>query len=69
MNLKAVHLVFVTALSALTFGTAVWKFRDYSSIDGAIGDLWFAIGSLVAGVLVLFYGWYFLKKMKQVGYL
>lgn len=69
MNLKAVHLVFVTALSALTFGTAVWKFKDYAGVEGTPGDLWFAVGALLAGILVLFYGWYFLKKMKRVGYL
>ena len=30
MSLKAFHLVFVTALSSLAFGCAVWKFRAYA---------------------------------------
>ncbi|HWQ93293.1 MAG TPA: hypothetical protein VN673_16580 [Clostridia bacterium] len=69
MSLKAVHLVFVTALSALSFGTAVWKFRDYLGKTGTGSDLTLAIGAVLCGVLVLVYGRYFLKKLKAVGYL
>ncbi len=69
MSLKAVHLVFVTALSALCFGTAVWKFRDYFGPHGVPGDLGFAVVSVLCGGLVLIYGRYFLKKLKSIGYL
>ena len=69
MSLKAVHLIFVSALSALSFGTAVWKFRDYFGRDGTGGDLAFAIGALLCGLLVIVYGRYFLKKLKAIGYL
>jgi len=69
MSLKAVHLIFVNALSALTFGTGVWKLRDYCSPEGHAADLWFAVGAFLAGVLVLWYGRYFLKKLKSIGYL
>jgi hypothetical protein len=69
MSLKAVHLVFVTALSALTFGVAVWKFRDFGREGGTTGDLLFAIGGVLAGILVIVYGIYFLKKLKKVSYL
>jgi len=69
MSLKAVHLVFVTALSALTFGVAVWKFRDFGREGGATADLMFGMGGLLAGVLVIVYGVYFLKKLKKVSYL
>lgn len=68
MSLKAVHLIFVTALSALCFGCATVKLGDYSETHGR-GDLAFGIGALVLGVLVLVYGKYFLKKLKKFSYL
>jgi hypothetical protein len=61
MSLKFVHLVFVSLLTALAFGCAVWAF--------ATGDLFFGVGGIAAGILVIIYGVYFLKKMKNVSYL
>jgi hypothetical protein len=69
MSLKAVHLIFVNALSALAFGCGVWKLRDYRGPDGHGADLWFAVGAFLAGLLVIGYGRYFLKKLKSIGYL
>lgn len=69
MSLKAVHLIFVTALSVLSFGTGVWKLRDYLGQNGTGGDLALAVGGFICGVLVIIYGRYFLKKLKTVGYL
>lgn len=69
MSLKAVHLFFVTALSAMSFGCAIWKVRTYASPAGTPSDLGFAGAALLATVLVLFYGRYFLKKLKAIGYL
>jgi hypothetical protein len=61
MSLKAVHLIFVSLLTALAFGCAAWAF--------SAGNLLFGMGGIVAGVLVIFYGFYFLKKLKKVSYL
>ena len=61
MSLKAVHLVFVSLLTALAFGCAVWAFS---------AEKWaFGVGGIAAGVLVILYGIYFLKKLKKVSYL
>lgn len=68
MSLKAVHLVFVNALSALAVGCAIWKFRDFAA-SRAAGDLFLGIGAVAAAILVVVYGWYFLKKMKSVSYM
>lgn len=68
MSLKAFHLIFVTALSSLTFGCAAWKFVSYSK-EHLNSDLVWAILSLLAGVAVLAYGKYFLKKLKNVSFL
>lgn len=69
MSLKAFHLIFITASSALAFGFCVWELRTYWSADGHLGDLLFGLGSLLAGVGLIVYERYFLKKMKDVSYL
>ena len=61
MSLKAVHLIFVTLLTSLSFGCAAWAFTD-----GKVG--WGIVG-IVAGIFVIVYGIYFLKKLKNVSYL
>lgn len=69
MSLKAFHLVFITASSALAFGFGVWELRTYWSTAGLLPDLLFGLGSLLAGVGLIVYERYFLKKLKNVGYL
>ncbi len=69
MSLKAFHVVFITAASALAFGFGIWMLRDYRAADGTIGDLLFGLGSLAAGVGLIFYERYFLKKLKNESYL
>jgi hypothetical protein len=61
MSLKFVHLVFVSLLTALAFGCAAWAFNDGQPLFGA--------GGIAAGILVIVYGIYFLKKLKNVSYL
>jgi hypothetical protein len=61
MSLKAVHLIFVSLLTALAFGCAAWAF--------ATGKPAFGAGGVTAGILVIIYGVYFLKKLKNVSYL
>jgi hypothetical protein len=69
MSLKAVHLFFVIALSAMSFGCAVWKVRTYASPAGTPKDLVFAGAALLTTILVIFYGRYFLKKLRAIGYI
>ena len=69
MSLKAFHLIFITASCALAFGCGVWGIKNYFSADGKMLDLLFGLGSLVAGVGLIFYERYFLKKLKDVSYL
>ena len=61
MSLKAFHLIFVTLLTGLSFGCAAWAFSAGNPIVGAL--------AIVAGILVIVYGVYFLKKLKNVSYL
>lgn len=69
MSLKAFHVVFITAASALAFGFGVWLLRDYRGPEGTTSDLAWAIGSLVVGAGLLVYEGFFLKKLKNVSYL
>jgi hypothetical protein len=61
MSLKAFHLIFVTLLTALSFGCAAWAF--------AVGKPIFGGASIAVGILVIIYGVYFLKKLKRISYL
>ena len=61
MSLKFVHLIFVSLLTVLSFGCAAWAFSADKPAFGA--------GGIVAGILVIFYGIYFLKKLKKMSYL
>jgi hypothetical protein len=61
MSLKAFHLIFVTLLTALSFGFAAWAFNAERPGFGAAG--------IATGILVIIYGIYFLKKLKNVSYL
>jgi hypothetical protein len=61
MSLKAFHLIFVTLLTALSFGCAAWAFAAGRPVFGAI--------AIAAGILIIIYGVYFLKKLKKISYL
>lgn len=69
MSLKAVHLVFVAALSGLAFGLGLWKVLAYRAPGGGAGDLWLALGAFACGMLVIAYGRYVLKKLKSESFL
>jgi hypothetical protein len=69
MSLKAVHMIFVAALSGLAIGLGLSKVQDYRAPSGTMGDFGLALGSLVCGIVVIAYGLYVLKKLKSVSYL
>lgn len=68
MSLKAFHIVFVSLSILLAFGFAAWCFAQYG--DGhRSADLIYGIGSAVAGIGLIFYGKYVLRKLKNISYL
>jgi hypothetical protein len=69
MSLKALHLVFITAATLLSFGFAAWCFRAYATGETAKLGLILGVASLVAGLGLVIYGRYFLKKLKHVSFL
>lgn len=68
MSLKTFHLIFITVTTLMAFGLAGWAFLSYRSSASA-GDLWFGISGVAAGIGLLVYGRYFLKKLKHISYL
>ena len=69
MSLKAFHLVFIVASILLAFGCAAWLVKQYFSPDGSVLHLVAAGLSVVAGIGLIFYERYFLKKTKNFSYL
>ena len=69
MSLKAFHVIFITASSALAFGCGIWGLKNYFGPEGRVMDLLFGLGSIAAGVGLIIYERYFLKKLKNVSYL
>lgn len=68
MSLKAFHVLFITAASALAFGFGVWMLRAYQA-EGVQADLAYGVTSLVVGLGLLVYEGFFLKKLKNISYL
>jgi hypothetical protein len=68
MSLKAFHLVFIIASIVLAFGFGIWLAVVFFK-QGGVMNLIFAIASFGAGVGLIFYERYFLKKTKNLSYL
>ena len=68
MSLKAFHIFFVAISVLMAFGFAVWCFVDFAEQHRWLYILWGAL-SVGAGVGLIFYGKYVLKKLKHFPYL
>ena len=68
MSLKAFHVVFLVAALVLAGWTAWWSWGRWTAGDGG-GWLALALACVAAIVALLVYGWWFLKKTREVSYL
>ena len=68
MSLKAFHIVFIVFSMALTVGFGVWATRDFAQ-SGSWVHLSLGVGSFIGSIMLAFYGVWFLRKLKHVGYL
>lgn len=68
MSLKAFHLVFIIASIVLAFGFGIWLAVAFFH-EGGVVNLIAALASFGAGVGLIFYERYFLKKTKNLSYL
>lgn len=69
MSLKAFHVIFISISSLMLFGFGAWMLREYRGPEGVGSDLLWAAGAILAGVSLLVYERFFLKKLKNVSYL
>ena len=69
MSLKTFHIIFITLSSALALGCGIWLLISGFSADGTRQDVFFGLSSLVGAGGLIFYGRYFLKKLKNISYL
>jgi len=68
MSLKAFHIVFIIASILLAFGFAAWALVNYAKA-GERSLLWYGVGSAAAGITLVGYFAYVLKKLRNVSYL
>jgi hypothetical protein len=68
MSLKAFHIffIFLSTLLALAFG--VWAVDDFGRSGSGI-HLALGVGSLISAGGLVWYGVWFLRKLRHVGYL
>jgi hypothetical protein len=65
VSLKAFHVFFVVVSTLLSLFCGVWGVLAYTH-TGSGGYLAFGIGSFVAAVALVVYGFWFLRKLKNV---
>lgn len=69
MSLKAIHIVFILAATLLAFGFGAWALRGYFSYEAGQSYLVMGVTSVCSGFVLLVYGRYFLRKLRNIGYL
>jgi len=68
MSLKAFHVFFVAVSVICALGFGAWAVADYMR-TGRGGTLVLAVLAFAAAAALLFYGSWFLRKLKDVRYL
>ncbi len=65
MSLKGFHIFFISVATLGSLGFAGWAAREYHRVDGS-ANLVYAVGGLLFAGLLLGYGRWFLRKLKEV---
>ena len=68
MSLKAFHIFFIAVSTVLFVGLGVWATRDFSQ-SGNWLHLALGVGAFLGSGLLVFYGIWFLRKLKNESYL
>ena len=68
MSLKAFHIFFIVVSTALCVGLGFWAVQDFGR-SGSWVNLTLGVGSFIASGALVWYGIWFLRKLKGVGYL
>jgi hypothetical protein len=68
MSLKAFHIFFIALSTLLALSFGVWATRDFSH-SGSWVHLALGVGSFAGSVVLVSYGVWFLRKLKDVSFL
>ena len=68
MSLKAVHIIFVVVCTVFLVSFGLWAVREFRS-TGDSGNLVLALVAFVGAAVLIPYGIWFLRKLKNVSYL
>ncbi len=68
MSLKAFHLFFMTVSLVFSIAFGLWAFRAYRA-DGQTMNLVLSVASMLFAALLIPYGIWFLKKLRNVSYI
>ncbi len=68
MSLKTIHIVLILSAILLAFGFGGFEVQRYREFE-YVTDLYLGVGSSLAGIVLLAYGVFFLKKTKHISYL
>ena len=66
MSLKAVHVFFICASIILCFMVGAWSLQQYR-LAGETGSLSLAVVFYASGVGLVFYGLWFVRKIRELG--
>ncbi len=69
MSLKAFHIIFVTVSTLFSLFFGLWSLDQYRNVESSGLNLAFMILSFALLVVLPVYGFYFLKKLKDVSFL
>jgi hypothetical protein len=68
MSLKAFHVVFVICSTLCALGFGVWSVADWQR-TGSASTLALGIAGFAAAAALIWYGFWFLRKLKGVSFL
>jgi hypothetical protein len=68
MSLKAFHIFFIILSTLLALGFGVWAVDDFGRSGSGL-VLTLGVGSFIASGALMWYGAWFLRKLKHVSYL
>ncbi len=68
MSLKAFHIFFIIVSTLLAVAFGVWAVDDFGRSQSWV-HLSLGVGSFIASGLLVWYGVWFLRKLKHVSYL
>ena len=69
LGLKTFHIFFVVVSTVLCVGFGLWSIGNFSAPGGGAASLAMGIGSFVCALVLVCYGFWFLRKLKNVSFL